>query len=110
MRNLLIYEKCIEMIEYGQIALRQFPKYEKFVLAGQIRHQMYLVFRSIIVANKARDKARKIDDLDVHHEALRQYIELAKRLKYIDLQKYSVWMGKVDEIGRMIGGWKHKFK
>ena len=97
------------MIEYGQIALRQFPKYEKFLLAGEIRGQMYLVFKFIILANKARNKTDKLNELDVCHEVLRQYIELARRLKYIDLKKYGLWMERINEIGRMIGGWKRKF-
>ena len=34
------------MIEYGTIALQQFPKHEKFVLAAMVRNQMYQVLRT----------------------------------------------------------------
>ena len=34
------------MIEYGTIALQQFPKHEKFVLAAMVRKQMYQVLRT----------------------------------------------------------------
>lgn len=45
-KNLVIYEKTLSMIEYGTIALQQFPKHEKFVLAAMVRKQMYQVLRT----------------------------------------------------------------
>lgn len=36
--DLLIRQKCEEMIAYGYIALRQFPKFERHVLAAEMRH------------------------------------------------------------------------
>jgi len=45
-KNLVIYEKTLSMIEYGTIALQQFPKHEKFVLAAMVRNQMYQVLRT----------------------------------------------------------------
>ena len=47
-KNLVIYEKTLSMIEYGTIALQQFPKHEKFVLAAMVRNQMYQVLKLIV--------------------------------------------------------------
>ena len=38
-KNLVIYEKTLSMIEYGAIAVQQFPKHEKFVLAAMVRQK-----------------------------------------------------------------------
>jgi len=54
-KNLVIYEKTLSMIEYGTIALQQFPKHEKFVLAAMVRKQMYQVLR-----NHAKAVAREV--------------------------------------------------
>ena len=43
------------MIEYGTIALQQFPKHEKFVLAAMVRKQMYQALR-----NHAKAVAREV--------------------------------------------------
>jgi len=49
MENLIVYQKMLELLEYSYIALRQFPKSEKFGLAADIKSQMYDVLRLIIV-------------------------------------------------------------
>ena len=46
--------------------------------------------------------------MNVKHEVLRQMINLAYELKYIDEQKHRVSQLKIDEIGRMIGSWIKK--
>ena len=39
--DLLIRQKCEAMIEYGYVALRQFPKAERHVLAAEMRGCMW---------------------------------------------------------------------
>lgn len=40
----------------------------------------------------------------------RVFIRLMKDTKAIDNKKYTVVQGKVDEIGRMLGGWIRSLK
>lgn len=105
-KNLIIYEKTLEMIEYGTIAVRQFPKYEKFVLASMIRQQMYEILRLIVETNKRTYRKTALMELDIAHETLRHLVDLAhRRLKYIDHKKYTLWMERIDEVGKLLGGW-----
>lgn len=105
-RNLVIYEKTLEMIEYGTIALRQFPKYEKFVLAAMIRQQMYDILKLVVETNKRHHRKTALTELDIAHETLRHLVDLAyRRLKYIDQKKYLLWMERINEVGKLLGGW-----
>lgn len=105
-KNLIIYEKTLEMIEYGTIALRQFPRYEKFVLAAMIRQQMYEVLKLIVETNKRTFRKTAMTELDISHETLRHLVDLSyRRLKYLDHKKYALWMEKVNEVGKLLGGW-----
>jgi four helix bundle protein len=105
-KNLIIYEKTLEMIEYGIIALRQFPKHEKFVLSAMIRQQMYEILKLIVETNKRTYRKTALTELDITHETLRHFVELSYRhLKYLDHKKYVIWMEKINEIGKLIGGW-----
>ena len=52
MENLIVYQKMLELTEYAYIALRQFPKSEKFGLAADIKTQIYTVLRLIISTKK----------------------------------------------------------
>jgi hypothetical protein len=43
--DLLIRQKCEAMIECGYVALRQFPKFERHVLAAELRASMWGLLR-----------------------------------------------------------------
>lgn len=94
------------MIEYGVIAVKQFPKYEKYVLGAMIRQQMYEVLKLIVETNKRQYRKTALTELDIAHETLRHLVDLSyRRLKYIDGQKYTLWMEQINEVGKLLGGW-----
>jgi len=104
--NLIIYQKMLELLQYLYIALRQFPKSEKFCLAADIKTQAYKILELIIAANKKYFKKTTVQDLDVAHEILRRQIEIARDLQFLPFRKYEILINKIDEVGRLIGGWK----
>ena len=93
------------MIAYGYIALRQFPKFEKHVLAAEMRQVMWGILRLIVVCNKRYHKKTTLTDLDAELDVLRAQVRTAFALRYIDQKKYEHWARLNDELGRMIGGW-----
>jgi hypothetical protein len=103
--DLLIRQKCEEMIAYGYVALRQFPKFERHVLAAEMRHVMWEVLRLIVVCNKRYHKKTTLQDLDAQLDLLRTQVRISKQLGYIDFKKYEYWARLNNEIGCMIGGW-----
>ena len=103
--DLLIRQKCEEMIAYGYVALRQFPKFERHVLAAEMRHAMWEVLRLIVVCNKRYHKKTTLQDLDAQLDLLRTQVRISKQLGYIDFKKYEYWARLNNEIGCMIGGW-----
>lgn len=105
MDDLKIRQKCEEMIAYGYVALRQFPTFERHVLAAEIRDAMWTTLRLIIVTNKRYHKKTTMQDLDAEIDLLRSQVRTAFALRYIDLKKYEIWSRHIDEVGRMIGGW-----
>lgn len=62
--DLLIRQKCESMIKYGYVALRQFPKFERHVLAAELRTSMWALLRLIVVCNKRHHKKTTLQDLD----------------------------------------------
>ena len=90
-RELYIKTKVEDMIVYGNICLKQFPKHERYALASEIRLCMY----------------RILTELDIEVDKLRSYLRLSANpeLKYLSVDKYGNWAAMVDEIGRMVGGW-----
>lgn len=59
----------------------------------------------IIIINKKYHKKTTMRELDTEIEMLRVQVRLAKNLRYVDLKKYEVLSKKINEIGKMLGGW-----
>jgi len=95
---------------YGYQALHHFPKYEKHVLGAEIRLSMLKMQRLIVTAYKRYHKKTTLTDLDIELVVLNRQIRLAKDLRYLDLKKYQIWVVKLVEIGKMIGGWVKSIK
>ena len=63
MDDLKIRQKCEDMIAYGYVAVRQFPKTERHVLAQEIRVTMWAILRLIIITNRRYHKKTTMQDL-----------------------------------------------
>ena len=103
--DLLIRQKCEAMIEYGYVALRQFPKAERHVLAAEMRGCMWALLRLIVTCHKRYHKKTTLQELDTELDLLRSQVRMARNLGYLDFKKYETWAKLNDEIGRMVGGW-----
>jgi hypothetical protein len=110
MDELKIRQKTEDMIQYGYIALRQFPRAERHVLSQEIRETMWGLLRLIIVCNRRYHKKTTMQDLDAQLDLLRSQVRLAKDLGYLPFKKYEEWARHTDELGRMIGGWMKAFR
>lgn len=103
--DLKILQKCYDMIEYGYICLRQFPKSERYTLAADIKDSMYELLKLIIRANKRYFKKTTLQDVDIELENLRYLVRLSNSLGFLPFKKYENWSRKLEELGKMLGGW-----
>ena len=46
-----------------------------------------------------------MQEVDTQLDIIRSFVRMAFKMKYINFHKYEVWTARLDEIGRMIGGW-----
>lgn len=60
-----IKEKIYEMILYGNPQLKDFPKTERYVLAGDIRKTMYTMLEMAVRLEKKYHKKTTLQDLDI---------------------------------------------
>lgn len=112
--------KFIEFAKLMNVYLNHFPKAEKYGLAQVIRQAAYDVYAMIVEAQKRYHKKTTLTQLDVRHEQLRMFINLAQELGYFEFRdgaradpgggrlaahRHVALSRLVDELGRMIGGW-----
>lgn len=105
MSSLPIVKKIEDMIAYGYICLKQFPKSEKHVMGADIRHAMIEVLRLGVRCGKRTHKKMSLQDMDIELDVLRRLIRLSKDLGFICFRHYENWSKYVAEVGNMLGGW-----
>ena len=105
MKELIIYQKHYDLMVYSFPIIGRFPKDQRFVLGQQIENQMLEIGKMIVHANKLKQKRGKLYDIDIELEKLRFLIRIAKDLKVLTISKYGHHCERLDEIGRLLGGW-----
>ena len=106
--KLLIYQKYVDMIEYGYKLLIKYPKYEKYAIVNEIRINMYTSLKYILYANKIVNKYNKIEilnKLDAEIAMQSFLVRLSYKNRYINISNYYEWSKRLEEIGKILGGW-----
>lgn len=106
--KLLIYQKYIDLIEYGYKLLIKYPKYEKYALVSEIRRNMYQSLKYILYANKIANKYNRLDilnRLDAEIAMQSFFVRFSYKNKYINTSNYYEWSKRLEEIGKILGGW-----
>ena len=104
-KSLIIYQKHYDLMLYSFPIINRFPKNQRYVLGQQIENMMLDIGKMIVHANKLRQKRAKLFEIDVELEKLRMLIRLATDLKMMSVIKYGHHSKRIEEIGRLLGGW-----
>lgn len=105
LNNLIILQKMYDFYLWFYPALGRYPKHEKFVLTTQTKETCVQIMTLIVKANKVRNRKPVLFEIDAELEKLRLLVRLAKDLKYLSIRKYGLVSQKLNEIGRLLGGW-----
>jgi hypothetical protein len=87
----------------------KFPKSQRFLLAERLSG-MALDFYDLIIAavQQPQGQVQKLDEADRLLTKIRLYVRLSHDLECLNLGQYEHAARKMDELGRLIGGWKRK--
>lgn len=100
----ILAQKIYDLILHQQAVLVHFPRHEKFALTSQIKNCLYDLYKTVIKANKSRNKKPIYYEADIMLEQYRMLLRIAHDMRYINNKKYMYIYEKVSEIGRIIGG------
>ncbi len=104
-QNLAIFEKTYELILWLYPTVNKFPKSQRFVLGQHIENAILKILQEIIQTNQEINKVIYLKQISVDLDKLRILIRLSKDLKFISVKQYQFAAEKVNEIGKMLGGW-----
>jgi hypothetical protein len=87
-------------------ALDKFPRSQRFLLGNRIESAALDVLDRLIEATYTRERARLLAEANLGLERLRFLVRLATELRHLDRERYEHAARTLDEIGRLVGGWK----
>lgn len=92
--------------------LKNFPVAEKFSLNQEIKQSCYKLIRATVMANNltvVKKRLEWLDEADAEKTLFLVLFGIAKNQKYITQKKLFELQGKLNEIGRIIGGLQKYF-
>lgn len=104
MSTLILREKFEAVLQYIYVAVRQFPKHEKFALAADIKQTGWHIFRLMTEFIRKTHKKTTLNQIDVELDVLRSQIRMAHEFKYLAFDKYKRLAESLTEVGRILGG------
>lgn len=118
-----IFLKTQEMIKLLNVQLNHFPKHEKYGLCLEIRRAAYDVYGLLVECWKKYHNKTSLTKLDVRHEQLRMFVNLAYELGYFgyhhnargrttaeEQRRYTAVSVLINEVGALIGGWLNSLR
>lgn len=99
-------EKMFQFLLWLIPAVEKFPRAQKFLLGDRIQTAALDVMEHLIEAAFSHDKLAILNRANLQLEKLRCLFRLAFELKLMDLRRYEFAARALDEVGRMVGGWR----
>ena len=105
LHELIIYQKHYDLVLYAFPIVNRYPRNARFTLGQQTHDCMLDIARLITRANRERNRARTLWEIDGKLDELRLLTRLAKDLRLLSVKQYGLINQRVSEIGRLLGGW-----
>lgn len=103
-----IITKTYDLLKYSIPILSKFPRDQKFLLGDQFQKLLTEILDAFIEAYYSKKRIHILIPANLKLEKLRYRIRLSHEFKFISNKQYGQFSEKVDEIGRMLGGWIKK--
>ena len=87
-------------------AVEKFPRAQKFLLGDRIQGIALDALERLIAATFTRDRKTMLDAANLDIEKLRHLFRIAADLRCLDERRHEHAQRQLDDIGRMIGGWR----
>ncbi len=86
----------------------KFPRTYRFTLAERLQRRALDLQETLIAAGLRRgpERATRLQEADAQLAQLRQSLRLCKDLDLLTLGQYEHAAGLLNEIGRLLGGWR----
>ena len=105
--DLPILQKIYELYKAFYQCSSNLPKKDRFGIGQRCENLILDLIELTIKASKSRreNKTAVLYQISLQLDTLKIFIRLMKEIRAIDLKKYTLFQGQINEIGKMLGGW-----
>lgn len=100
-----IFEKAYDLTLWLLPHIARFPRNHRFVLGERIERDLYDIHDLLTEARYSQNPRPQLRRLNILLDRLRLRIRLCKDLELISVRRYGHAAERLEEIGRMCGGW-----
>ncbi|MDP8322146.1 MAG: diversity-generating retroelement protein Avd [Candidatus Stygibacter australis] len=104
--NYPVFTKWMLILELIMDRAEGIPKSVRYSLTSRILNYANDILELVIEAIYSKEKAEKIDRMNLLLEKLRVYVRICEKRNYISHKQYYRLSVEFNEFGKMIGGWK----
>jgi len=107
-----LLQKIYDFYRELYLATEKMPKKDKYTLGEKMSKTSLDIMELLIIASSAskEEKMSILARADAKLELLKMLVRLAEEIKSISTKKYLNLQEKLQEIGRMLGGWIRSLK
>jgi len=110
MKQSPIFIRTYDLLRWLIPATVKFPREQRFVLAEAVQRTALTWQEQIIEAAYSSTQRAKLREADVTLTKLRTYLRLCHDLGLFTANQYAHASHRVDELGRLLGGWLDTLK
>lgn len=105
-----VLQKLVSAYKLWHEYLPHFPKTSRYTLGEKIDSLFVEVVEYIAVASylSKQDKIPYVKKATLKLDVLKFFLQVAWEIKALDTKKYIMLSEKLNEIGRMLGGWNRQ--
>jgi hypothetical protein len=103
--ELPIIQKTYDLILWYVPHLNRLPRDHKFTLGNRMIEELYDLLKGLIAARYSSEKLARLESLNELLDLIRWQTRLLRDFELFDLRRYQFASGRIDEIGRSLGGW-----
>lgn len=106
MDKLIVFRKTYEYLFWLKAVVERFARVHKYSLGAELQTSALNLLKLIVKANYSEAKAPIVGEALVEYEIQRVFVRLAFEYKLLSSRQFEFASGKLDEIGKLLRGWK----
>jgi len=105
-QELPIFVKWIDFLKWLFLTTDKFPKKVRFTLSNRINNLALDIVEDLVEARYSRNKMAALQRANLRLEKIRLLMRIAYEQKFLSLKSYKFSAYSINEVGKMLGGWK----